>query len=213
MRPLTFVISFFGGARVKRSNREPEKQQSKVKRPGRALARVAQLVILCTKRLLAGFLVREYAQVAGSYPDQGAYQRQLIDVSLSRWCFSLYKINNKKQQHEEKKPGRGREGHRWGLKGESERIGRDGQWCIVVSENEKIETDSRISMSWGWPTVLGDPTIPVHLPLGACSNPEHHYQHLQLSGNSSCVVSPERTSSGGAGLTVTVTTPIIMVTT
>ena len=43
-----------------------------------------------TERSLARFLVRVYAWVSASVPDQGVLKRQPTDVSLSHRCFSPF---------------------------------------------------------------------------------------------------------------------------
>ena len=46
-------------------------------------------IVLYTRRLGVWFPVRAHTEVAGSVPSWGMCGRQPINVSLSRWCFSL----------------------------------------------------------------------------------------------------------------------------
>ena len=45
-------------------------------------------IVLQTEKLRVQFSVRSHDWVSGLVPSQDTYKRQLISVSLSRWCFS-----------------------------------------------------------------------------------------------------------------------------
>ena len=63
--------------------------------PSNTLAGCWLSLVLYIKELQVQLPVRVYAWIAGSIPDVGAYERQLIDIFLLYQCLSLSKSNEK----------------------------------------------------------------------------------------------------------------------